>query len=223
VARQPSFAKFWKSAAVDLDELRRGLQPLPETADELRSIAKSVGARPADIKLGAKATEAAVKQARLDDYRIVYFATHGLVAGDLEKLSEPALALSVPQVASELDDGLLTASEIAFLRLDADWVVLSACNTASPESPHAEGLSGLAKAFFHAGARSLLVSHWAVSSDAAAVLAISTFKAMQRNSTMGRAEALRQAMLSFIRNKADPWKAYPSYWAPFVVVGEGRR
>jgi len=83
---------------------------------------------------------------------VLTFATHGLLAGDLKGLSEPALVLTPPKEGTELDDGLLTASEVAQLKLDADWVILSACNTAAPDgTPGAEGLSGLAKAFFYAG------------------------------------------------------------------------
>ena len=102
----------------------------------------------------------------------MHFATHGLLSGETEMFAaakaEPALILSPPKTGSEEDDGLLTASEIAQLKLDADWVVLSACNTAAGESdrPGTEALSGLARAFFYAGSRALLVSHWAVNSDA---------------------------------------------------------
>ena len=114
----------------------------------------------------ADATETRVKQAKLDQYRIVYFATHGLLAGDVADFAklnaEPALVLSLPEHPTEFDDGLLTASEVAQLKLNADWVVLSACNTASAEKPGAEALSGLARAFFYAGARSLIVSNWEV-------------------------------------------------------------
>jgi CHAT domain-containing protein len=89
----------------------------------------------------------------------------------------------------------LTASEVAQLKLNADWVVLSACNTAAGEKPGAEALSGLARAFFYAGARALLVSHWGIDSKAATRLATSTFDIMKSNPTIGRAEALRRAML----------------------------
>ena len=81
----------------------------------------------------------------LSDYRIVYFATHGLVAGDVKGLAEPSLALTIPRNPSSHDDGLLTASEIAQLKLNADFVVLSACNTIAGEKPGAEALSGLAR------------------------------------------------------------------------------
>jgi CHAT domain-containing protein len=91
----------------------------------------------------------------LDHYKIIEFATHGLMSGELKGLAEPALVLTPPPQATPDDDGLLTASKIATLKLNADWVVLSACNTAAGDgTPDAGGLSGLAKAFFYAGARS---------------------------------------------------------------------
>jgi len=162
-----------------------------------------------------------VKAMSLKDYRILAFATHALVAGELAGLSEPALVLTPPSRGTKLDDGLLTASEVAQLKLDADWVILSACNTASSDgTPGAEGLSGLAKAFFYAGSRALLVSHWPVASDAA--VAITTRMLVEaRKPGIGRAEALRRAMLALIQDEKNPQYAHPYYWAPFVVVGEG--
>ena len=124
--------------------------------------------------------------------------------------------LTPPAVPTEADDGLLTASEIAALKLNADWVVLSACNTAAGGGQGAEALSGLARAFFYAGARALLVSHWAVYSQAATELTTTTFATLAANPKIGRAEAFRSAMLALIA-KGEP----PSYWAPFVIVGEG--
>ena len=131
---------------------------------------------------------------------MVYFATHGLVAGDIKGVSEPSLALSLPQQPSALDDGLLTSSEVAQLKLNADCVVLSACNTIAGDRPGAEALSGLARAFFYAGARSLLVTHWAVVSEAATRLTISTFDRLKADPGMGRAEALRHAMLAYLND-----------------------
>jgi CHAT domain-containing protein len=201
--------------------LAEGLSPLPETADELRSVGKKLGVSESDIHLGSAATEAAVKRANLTPYRVVYFATHGLVAGEVVGLAEPALVLTLPAEATDLDDGLLTASEVAQLKLNADWVVLSACNTAAGEKPGAEALSGLARAFFYAGARALLVSHWRVDSEAAARLTTSTFEALHRDPSIGRAEALRRGMLAFLNDTSSSWNAYPDYWAPFSIVGEG--
>jgi len=99
-------------------------------------------------------------------------------------VAEPALVLTPPSKATQIDDGLLTAREIANLKLDADWVILSACNTAAPEGrPGAEGLSGLAKTFFYAGSRALMVTHWWVASDATVLLttgAIQEFSKIRR-------------------------------------------
>ena len=104
------------------------------------------------------------------------FATHGVMAGEISGLNEPGLVLTPPEKPSEEDDGFLAASEIATLDLNADWVLLSACNTAAADgAPGAEGFSGLARAFFYAGARTLLVSHWSVYSTAAVALTTGTF------------------------------------------------
>ena len=161
---------------------------------------------------------------KLDQYRIVYFATHGLVAGDLETFAkdkaEPALALSIPEKPDDSDDGLLTASEIAQLKLDADWAVLFACNTAAEDKPGAEALSGLARVFFYAGARSLIVSHWSVSNEATARLMIGTFRASARDRKLSHAEALQQSMLcddrwGKVRRRSRP--------PPLGAIGLGKR
>ena len=220
-ARTRAYADYWHGASVDRARLAEALAPLPDSAEELKAVAAKVGASSSDIYLGRNATEANVKRLPLADYRVVYFATHGLVAGDVEGLGEPSLALTLPNQSSELDDGLLTASEVAQLNLDADWVVLSACNTAAGEKPGAEALSGLARAFFYAGARALLLSHWRIDSKAAARLATSTFDIMKSNQTIGRAEAVRRAMLAYLDDRSDIWNAYPGFWGSFSLVGEG--
>jgi CHAT domain-containing protein/Tfp pilus assembly protein PilF len=216
-----AYTDFWQGAGVDRAMLAQALPELPDTADELKAVAKDLGVAAADIHLGADASETTVKHAPLADYSIIYFATHGLVAGDVKGLAEPSLALSMPEHPSELDDGLLTSSEVAQLKLNADWVVLSACNTIAGDKPGAEALSGLARSFFYAGARALLVSHWAVSSEAATRLATSTFDRLKADPKMGRTEALRQAMLGYLNDKSSPRNAYPAFWGPFALIGEG--
>ncbi|UFZ01974.1 CHAT domain-containing protein [Bradyrhizobium ontarionense] len=217
-----AYSEFWQGAGIDRDRLAQSLPTLLDTAAEVRAVARSVGARDSDIMTGAEATETNVKQKPLADYRIIYFATHGLVAGDIKGIGEPALALSLPAKPSETDDGLLTASEVAQLKLDADWVVLSACNTVAGGKPGAEALSGLARAFFYAGARALLVSHWSVESAAATRLSTSTFKTLQADGRIGRSEALRRAMLDYMADTSDPLNAYPGMWGPFAIIGDGR-
>jgi tetratricopeptide (TPR) repeat protein len=220
-ARTRAYSDYWRGASIDRARLAEALSPLPDSAEELKAVAAKLGASSSDVHLGRNATEENVKRLRLADYRVVYFATHGLVAGDVEGLGEPSLALTLPNEPSEFDDGLLTASEVAQLKLDADWVVLSACNTAAGEKPGAEALSGLARAFFYAGARALLVSHWRIDSKAATRLATSTFDIMRTNQTIGRAEALRRAMLAYLGDRSDIWNGYPGFWGSFSLVGEG--
>jgi CHAT domain-containing protein len=167
VAVTRGYGEFWQGASIDRVKLAQYLPSLLDTADELRAVGRQLGAAAGDVHLGGDASETVVKRVALADYRVVYFATHGLVAGDIAGLAEPSLALTLPKQPTELDDGLLTASEVAQLKLNADWVVLSACNTAAADKPGAQALSGLARAFFYAGARALLVSHWSVDSQAA--------------------------------------------------------
>jgi CHAT domain-containing protein len=214
------YSDYWQGAELDRARLAE-VPPLPDTADELKAVAKTLGAPLSDLYLGQDASETSVKRAPLADYRVVYFATHALVAGDIKGLGEPALLLSLPIKPNDFDDGLLTASEVAQLKLNADWVVLSACNTAAGDKPGAEALSGLARAFFYAGARALLVSHWAVDSQAAVRLTTETFGYLQSDPRIGRAEALRRAMLAYLNDTSDPRNAYPAFWAPFSIVGEG--
>jgi CHAT domain-containing protein len=205
-----------------VDNLRE-LPRLPETATELRTEAQALGAPETSVYLGPNATVSVVKHVDLSQVRVVSFATHGVVANDLPKLAEPALVLSPPSNPTPDDDGLLRASEVAQLKLSADFVILSACNTAAPDgSPGAEGLSGLAKAFFYAGARSVLVSHWEVNSYAAVQLTTGLIRALADDPAIGRAEALRRASLAMIDSKSEIWSdGHPYFWSPFILVGEG--
>jgi CHAT domain-containing protein len=212
-----------RGGLADLAHIRMQV-PLPETADELCAVAQDVKAAARHIRLGPHATEREVKRlsatGELAKYRMVHFATHGALAGELEGTREPGLILTPPETASAEDDGYLSASEIAGLKLDADWVILSACNTAAAGADNAEALAGLARAFIYAQARALLVSHWAVDSDATVKLVTTAVGEMARNAGVGRAEAMRRSMLALI-DKGEPHEAHPALWAPFVVVGEG--
>ncbi len=214
-------------ASAGLDILPR----LPETADEIRGIAATMQADLSrDIFIGRAATEDAVKNTDLSAYRVLAFATHGLIPGDLDGLSQPALALTSPKAVPGKDDGLLTMGEILGLKLNADWVVLSACNTGSGEGAGAEAVSGLGRAFFYAGTRALLVSNWPVETTSAMALTTDLFRRQYKDPALARAQALRQAILALIDGPgyvdADTDQtvfsyAHPIFWAPFSLVGDG--
>lgn len=207
------------------------LPRLPDTAAEVKSIAAALRADPKiSLFLGAAANEKTVKSTDLTKYKVLAFATHGLVPGDLDGLTQPALAMSAPDVAGVKGDGLLTMEEILGLRLDADWVVLSACNTASGDGAGAEAVSGLGLAFFYAGTRALLVSNWPVESASAKLLTTDLFRRQANNGAISRAEALRQSMIALIDGPGykDPKTgkeifvyAHPLFWAPFSLIGDG--
>jgi len=207
------------------------LPRLPDTADEIRSMAQAAKADLGrDVFLGAEANTERVKKLDLTRYRIVAFATHGLVPGDLDGLSQPALALSAPEVAHVGGTGLLTMEDILGLRLNADWVVLSACNTASGNGAGAEAVSGLGRAFFYAGARALLVSSWPVETTSARALTTDLFRRQSADARLTRAKALQQTLNALIDDGqfVDPRTgqpafsyAHPIFWAPFLLVGDG--
>jgi CHAT domain-containing protein len=224
-------------AQPQVDRLRySAIPPLPDTRDEVLALARSLGADVRnDVLLGRDATRESVLAAsadgRLQRKRVVVFATHGLLAGDLPHLDQPALAMAavppsssaaaVPLQASEPAlSPLLTLEDVLGLKLNADWVVLSACNTAGADGRQGEAMSGLARGFFYAGSRSLLVTHWSVESESAKLLTTNTFAAYQSNPGMTRSRALRHGMLVVM---ALPRFEHPAFWAPYTLVGEGGR
>jgi CHAT domain-containing protein len=217
----------------DADKADIGMLPrLPDTADELKSIALALQADPTKVlNLGKDANEKAVKSADLSGFKIVAFATHGLVPGELDGLTQPALALSAPSVSGAEGDGLLTMEEILSLKLDADWVVLSACNTGAGAGAGAEAASGLGRAFFYAGSRALLVTNWSVHSQSAKDLITDLFKRQADDAKLTRGEALRQAMVALMDGKGfldasgntEFTYAHPLFWAPYTIIGDGGR
>jgi CHAT domain-containing protein len=205
------------------------LPALPDTAAELQAIARALGADPAQaLYLGKRANEHNVRGMDLSHYRVIAFATHGLVPGDLDGLTQPALALTAPAIAGVDGDGLLTMEEILGLELDADWVVLSACNTGAGAAAGAEAASGLARAFFYAGTRSVLVTGWPVHSQSARALVSDLFRRQADDATLTRAQALQQAMLGLLdgpgyvdaSGKSLFSYGHPLFWAPYVVIGD---
>ena len=207
------FAPLFRGGQPDRSAIE-ALPPLPAAASELAAMARSFKAANRTLLVGPSAAEERFKATPLDDVSVLAFATHGLVAGEIAGLWEPALLLGTLEGSGE--DGLLGASEIARLDLDADWVILSACNTAAGGAVGKPAYAGLASAFVGAGARAMLLSHWRVRDDAAAYLTVRTVERAAKGTS--RAEALRQAQLRLIDERKVTGSAHPSVWAPFVLI-----
>jgi CHAT domain-containing protein len=207
------------------------LTPLPDTRDEILAIGTALGA---DISthtfFGLQANRNNALRVDLKNHRVVAFATHGLIAGDLPGLDQPALALS-PQAGRDIYDGLLKLEDILKLSLSADLVVLSACNTAAADGSGAEAVSGLGRGFFYAGARAVLATHWPVETVSARELVTHLFQRYAGDGKMTRAKALQQAMLEVIdkgvaldgRGKPEFSYAHPAFWAPYALYGDPGR
>jgi hypothetical protein len=220
---------------IDVEAVRR--QPrLFDTRCEVEATAQAfswsmISSRSRKITklFGGDATETKLKalneSGELSRYRVIHLATHGLVGGQLGA-DQSGIILTPPEIRSELDDGVLTAREIASMRLDADLVILSACSTAAGSSAGAEPLSGLASAFFAAGARSVLVSSWPVYSSAARDLITRMINASQGFDDAGNldnGEALTAAMTRMLDAATSDFTVRPAYWAPFLLVGDPRQ
>ncbi|MGH8549776.1 MAG: CHAT domain-containing protein [Methylococcales bacterium] len=201
--------------------------PLDITRDEVTEIAGLFSGNTSDLLFGEQFTDNEIEHLPLNEYRILYFATHGLLPSDLECQSVPALVTSLPEKPGGTGDGLLDMDEILDLRLNADLVVLSACNSGgSGSKTGGESLSGLARAFFFAGARSLIVSHWLAENNATVQLMVTLFRQTGSNPNQGLADALRVAQLSLIERAEDPnlrALSHPLIWAAFTVVGDGAK
>jgi len=225
--RRPTRAQAARSfpgdTCAESASLFAGLPELPLAIRELDAARQILGARPEDRLLGPAFTADAVRRAPLKDARILHFATHALLPAEIACQPEAAIVASTPAGAPDVAPGLLTASAVANLDLDADLVVLSACNTGGPGGATAgESLSGLARSFFYAGARALLVTHWSVDDRMAAFLVASTLAERARG--RGTAAALRAAQVSVLDSAGRDLPAeaaHPFFWAPFAVIGEG--
>ncbi|WP_137181646.1 CHAT domain-containing protein [Roseomonas sp. AR75] len=225
--RAPSRAQAARSfpadSCADSATLFANLPPLPSATRELDAARQLLEAGQRDRLLGLEFTADSVRRAPLRDYRVLHFATHAVLPSEIACQPEPAILASTPPAAPDAAPALLTASAIANLDLDSDLVILSACNSGGPAGTTAgESLSGLARAFFYAGARSLLVTHWAVDDRMAAYLVVKTLAEMRGG--RGPAAALQAAQLSILDDagKGLPEEAaHPFFWAPFAVIGEG--
>jgi CHAT domain-containing protein len=205
------------------------LQPLPGTRKEILAVGNNVFHAPAgDLVLGAAFTKARLTKTDLTQYRVIHLATHAFLPTELRCRPEPLIVLSTTRAAPNVNDSLLGLADILALKLDANLVLLSACNTAGPSgATTGDSLSGLARAFFFAGARGLLVTHWSLDDSAGPLLTALTMT--PSGSAQDTATDLRQAKLAMIRKVGgQPGGKYvffthPYAWAPFVLVGDGVR
>ena len=219
----PAQARRFLSAPACAGDARlfAGLPTLPYSKPELEAARALLGGGTADELLDQNFTVARLRQAPLAQYRVLHFATHALLPAELGCIAEPALITSLPAGAPDASAALLNSSAIAGLELDADIVVLSACNTAGPQGPAGESLSGLARSFFFAGARSILVTHWSINDQASAYLVAETLK---RARTGGIAASLRAAQLALLDEAGAGLPAslaHPFYWGAFALIGDG--
>jgi CHAT domain-containing protein/Tfp pilus assembly protein PilF len=190
---------------------RLNFQPLPHSREEIAGIAKLFADADRTLFFGEDASEENVKAPeRLRQYRMVHFSTHGYLNETRPRFS--GLVLSRPPGELQ-EDGLLSAYEIFNLKLNADLVVLSACETGLGKEVNGEGLMSLTRAFMYAGTPSVVVSLWNVNDESAADLMIRFYRNLQTG--MSKGEALRQAQLETIRDNG-----FPFFWAPFVLVGK---
>jgi CHAT domain-containing protein len=218
-------ASFPGATCVDSAKLFASLPPLPFAQRELDAARALLGASPSDELLNTAFTADAVRRVALQDYRILHFATHALLPAELRCQNQPAIVTSAPAGARNASGALLTASDVTGLDLDANVVILSACNSGGPgNTTSGESLSGLARSFFFAGARSMLVTHWSINDQTSAFLIADTLRRLVSGEDGGLAGALRAAQLGIIERAGKDLPAnlsHPFFWAPFALIGEG--
>jgi CHAT domain-containing protein len=216
-------ATYNTATCQDSAALFANLPHLPYAKLELQAAGAIFGAGPQDELLGADFTVPNVEKADLKDFRILHFATHALLPTDLPCQTQPAIVTSAPPGAASADDALLNTSDVTNLHLDANLVLLSACNTGGG-ADGGEALSGLARSFFYAGARALMVTQWSVNDQVSAYLVADTLSRVHDGGAGGAAGSLRAAQLALIGGAGHGFPqsiANPFYWAAFAVIGDG--
>ncbi|MBS0644116.1 MAG: CHAT domain-containing protein [Proteobacteria bacterium] len=216
-----AMATFPVDACGDSAKALASLPPLPGAVRELEVARQLEGAAARDQLLGMAFTSQAVLKAPLKNFRIVHFATHAILPGELRCQAEPAVLTSTPPNAPNASAAMLTASQIQQMELDAELVILAACNTGGANGAAGESLSGLARAFFFAGARSLLVTHWEAN-DATTLYLTALFlgnlnASPQAGPAMALANAQRRMLSESVGERAV--QAHPYYWAVAALIG----
>ncbi len=200
----------------DTSIIKEKFKNLPYSEYELKKLSKIF--RKNKLLLSEQANEAYIKNANLKNFDIISFATHAGISGSLNESSEPFLVLTPPKKSNNINDGILTASEVSQLDLNAKLVILSACNTAARQNEYASGFSGLVASFFNAGAQNILATHWNVDDKTTATMIIETIKKSVKQN-LSLAEALKLTKIDFILGKYGEKYKHPKYWGAYVIVG----
>ena len=205
---------------------------LEGTRDELILVQEVLQIPDEDVVLGEDFTDSKVKSLKMEEFRVIHFATHGVLGISAECLPEPGLITSI----ADDGDAMLEASEILDLSLDADLVVMSACNTGQGAgaitdqigllaadglyAAGGEGLNGLARSFFFAGARNVLSTLWQADDISAQELMVLFYQTASGDEPVSIAEAMRQSQAKLIEGGEF---SHPYFWAPFATIGDGAR
>lgn len=202
-----------------------GLMRLPGTRAEVLAARQLTGASPDSVIMGADFTQARFRAANLGQYRIVHLATHALLAGEINCLPEPTIVLTPPANAADANASFMRASDVMNIRMDADLVILSACNTGGAAGAGGEALSGLARSFFYAGARGLLITHWAVDDGAASLIVADSIRrqGLEGGTSASALRGAQMLLLDEAGRRLPANFAHPYYWAAFALIGDGKR
>ena len=208
-----------------LDTMGGYFPELPDTEDEALRIKAILEASEEShpLQLREAASRANVLElnaaSRLDDYRYLLFACHGILPNELDNVMQPALVLSHPDPKTR-QEGFLTMADVFGLKLNADLVSLSACNTARGKEQKGEGVMSLTRAFMYAGAPSISVTLWSVESVSMKTLSSGLYRGLKDGK--GRAEALSEIKTRMIRGEEGELYQHPFFWAPVIMFGEAR-
>ncbi len=197
---------------------------LPETEDEAKEIRNLLeapeGSQPLQLRDAASRSNIMQmnERDRLKDYRYLVFSCHGILPEEVDSVRQPSLVLSHPDPQNK-GDGFLTMADVFELRLNADFVSLSACNTGMGKIVRGEGVIGLTRAFMYAGTPALMVNLWSVESQSAKLLNTGFYRHLKEGAN--RVEALRRSKLHLIQGGEGEHFSHPFFWAPSVIFGDG--